>query len=97
HLCDYVIQVRSMGDVLQERLILLAQSYPVIAVHVRNIEPVAIAAPDFIENLVPFFGRYAIDYQAGSRDRFSAFVSLWRRIKQAETRRLSDQDFCAIL
>src|SRR6266550_7891805 len=85
-----------MGDVLQEWLVLFTQRYPVIAVHVRHIEPVAITPPDFVEDLVPLFGGYPIDSQAGGRNRFSAFVSLRCRVKETEARGLSGQDFCAV-
>src|SRR6266566_1006208 len=85
-----------MGDVLQQWLILFAQRDPVIAVHVRHIEPVAITPPDFVEDLVPLFGGYPVDSQASGRNRFSAFVSLRCRVKETEARGLSDQNFCTV-
>jgi len=50
-----------MGDVLKQRLVLFAQGDPVIAVHIRNVEPIAIPSPNLIEDLVPFFNRNSID------------------------------------
>ena len=61
---NHVVQIRTMGHVLQQRLVLLAQRYPIKAVHVRHVEPITISTPHFIEDLVPLFRRNAIDVQA---------------------------------
>src|SRR5207247_2517975 len=57
HFADYVVQVRAMSHVLQQRLVLLAQRHPVITMHVRNIEEVAVTPPYFVKDLVPLFSR----------------------------------------
>src|SRR5258708_34038684 len=82
-----------MGHVLQQRLVLFAQRYPVIAVHVRYIKPVAITPPHFIEDLVPLFGGYAIDRESGGGHWLAAFVALRSCVIEAESRSLSHQDF----
>src|SRR5713101_3976609 len=69
-----------MRDVLQQRAILFAERHPVIAVHVRYVEPVAIPSPDFIENLVPLFGGHPIDDQSGRGNRLAALIALRSRI-----------------
>ena len=75
---------------------MLAQRDPIIAVHVRHIEPIAIAAPDFVEDLVPFFGRHAIDGQAGGRNRLAALVTLRRCIVKTKALRAAHEDFRSI-
>ena len=57
-----------MGDVLEERRVLLAQRLPVVAVHVLDVEPVAVAAPDLVEDLVPLLDRDAVDHEPGGGD-----------------------------
>ena len=54
HLADYVVQVRAAGHVLQPGLVLLAQRLPIVPVHIRGVEKVAIPPPDLVENLRPF-------------------------------------------
>ena len=56
--------------------------------HVRHVEPVAITAPDFVEDLVPFFHRHAIDDQTGDGDRLLCAVALGRCVEQTERRAL---------
>src|SRR5437764_7384205 len=79
--------------VWQQWLVLIAPRDTVKAVHVRHIEPIAIAAPDFIEDLIPFFSGHAIDYEARGRNWFARFVALRRRIIQTKTWPLPRQDF----
>src|SRR3989475_10522988 len=86
-----------MRDVLQQRLVLLAQRHPVIAVHVRHVEPVAITPPDFVEDLVPLFGRHPIDDQAGGGDWLLRFVALWGRVEQTERWSLAHEHLRAIV
>jgi hypothetical protein len=57
-----------MRDILQQRLA-CSRSAPIIAVHVRDIEPVAITPPDFVEYLVPL-GRARDRYQARGQTGF---------------------------
>ncbi len=85
-----------MRHVLQQRFVLFAQRYPVIAVHVGHIEPIAIAPPDFVENLGPLFSRHAIDHKSGCGNRFAGFVSLWRCIIKTKGRAVPHQDLCAV-
>ena len=61
HLANNVVEIRPMGHILQQRFVLLAQRDPVVAVHVRNVEPVAIASPNLIEDLVPLVNRNSIN------------------------------------
>src|SRR2546425_5196916 len=86
-----------MCDIFQQRLVLLAQRRPVITVHVRHVEPVAITPPDFVEDLVPLFGRHAIDDQAGHRDWLLGSVALWRRVEQTERGALPHEDLRPII
>src|SRR6266404_9995716 len=82
-----------MRDILQERLVLFAQRYPVIAMHVRDIEPVAITPPDFIEDLVPLLGGHAVDGETGGGNRFAGLIALRSCVIETEARTLSHQNF----
>src|SRR6202140_1724417 len=82
-----------MSDVLQQRLVLLAQRHPVITVHVGHIEPIAISPPDLVEDLVPLFGRYAVDDQPGCGNRLSRFVAERSRVIKTECRSLTYENF----
>src|SRR5262249_61351379 len=64
--------------------------------HVGYVKPVAITTPDFIEDLIPLFDRYAINHQPGSRNRFSALVALRRGVVEIQRRPLSHQHLRAI-
>ena len=85
-----------MRDVFQQRPVLLAQRHPVIAVHIRNIEPVAITPPDFVENLVPFFDGNAIEYQACCRNSFPGPIALRVRVVEVESRSLAQHHFRSV-
>ena len=50
-----------MCDVLKQRFVLLAQGDPIETMHVWHVEEIPVPPPDFIEDLVPFLGRNAID------------------------------------
>src|SRR5262245_29211867 len=50
--------------------------------HVRNIEPVAISSPDFVEDLIPLFGRDAIYEQTCSRNSLASAFTLRSRVVQ---------------
>src|SRR5438876_8511875 len=86
-----------MRYVLEQRAILFAQRHPIVAMHVRYVEPVAIAAPDFIENLVPLLGGDTIDDQSGRRNRLAASVALRSRIINGKGRPVARQDFGAVV
>ncbi len=82
-----------MGDVLQERFVLFAQRYPVIAMHVRHIEPVAITPPDFVEDLVPLFGRNTIHNQTGRCYRLAGLVTQRSCVVETKSWSLPHQNF----
>ncbi len=46
-----------MTDGIDQRLVFAAQRLPIVAMHVRDIEIIAVAAPHFGENLVPLLAR----------------------------------------
>src|SRR5262249_21443731 len=91
HLAYYVVEIGTMGYVLQQWLVLLAQSNPVVAMHVRYVEIVAIASPDFVEDLLPFLRRHAVVHKPANRHRFLVAIALRGRVQHAETRTLSYQ------
>jgi hypothetical protein len=64
HLGDDIVQVGAMRHEGQLRLVFAAQPAPVEAMHVFDIEVVAVAAPDLGENFAPFQRRYARRHQA---------------------------------
>ena len=51
HLAQHVVEVGAVGDVGQERPVALADRLPVVAVHVLDVEEVAVAAPGLVEEL----------------------------------------------
>ena len=54
-----------MTDLRDQRQVFFAQLRPIVAMHVRDVEVVPIAAPDFVENLPPFLGGNAQGLEAG--------------------------------
>ena len=56
HLHDHVVQFFGVGDVGQQRLVLILGRGPIRAVHLGIVEAVLHDAPGFLENL-PAFGR----------------------------------------
>src|SRR6266511_2234919 len=64
--------------------------------HIRNVEPVAITPPNFIEDLRPLLSRNPIDKKSSGRTRLLRFVSLWRRIVKVVSRALGHQHFRTI-
>src|SRR6266545_1679426 len=64
--------------------------------HIRNVEPVAITPPNFIEDLRPLLSRNPIDKKSSGRNRLLCFVSLWRRIVKVVRRALGHQHFRTI-
>src|ERR1043165_4924938 len=97
HFTDHVIESRTMGHILQQRLVLLAQRDPVEAVHIRHIEPVAITSPNLVEDLVPFFSRHAIDIQTRSRNGLARSFALRRRVVKVVSGSLSNENFRAVV
>src|SRR6185295_9023984 len=63
-----------------KRLILFAQRFPIVAVHVWNVEEIPVSPPRLVEYLVPLFGGHAINSETGCGDGFAALVALRRRI-----------------
>src|ERR1039458_6552101 len=85
-----------MGDVLEQRLILFAYRLPIVAVHVGHIEEIAIAAPDFVEDLGPLFVRNAIHKEVGGGDGFLAGGAGGRGVHDREAGRVADQELGTI-
>ena len=54
HLAEHVVEIGAVADVGEQRLVLGAQGVPVVAVHVRHVEVIAVAAPDLAEDLGVF-------------------------------------------
>ena len=86
-----------MLHILQQRLVLFAQGHPIVAVHIRHVEPVAIPPPDFVEDLVPFLLRHAINNQPGGGNRLPGFVALRRGVVKVVTRALDHEQLGAVV
>ena len=86
-----------MTHVFEQRLVLFAQCDPIVAVHVRHIEPIAITAPHFVEDLVPLFDWNSIDIQSSGRNCFARFIACGRRIVKVVTLALANKHFRTIV
>src|SRR5438477_5446318 len=86
-----------MGDVGYQRGVLLAQSVPVITVHIFGIEKIAVAAPNFIEYFRPFLLGHAIDQKIGGGNDFGACFAFGLVIKEFIVAFEADHDFLAVI
>ena len=66
HPLHHARQILPRGDVGEERLVLRLHGIPVVAVHVRVIEVIAVDPPAFVEDLTPLGGR--VDLHFDTRD-----------------------------
>ena len=85
-----------MGDVPEERAIAVSEGLPVVAVEVFDIEEVAIAPPDLVEDLGPLLRRHAVDGEIGGGDRLLAVLALGRGVVEVERRPLLHQHLRAV-
>jgi hypothetical protein len=64
HFTDDVVEVRAMGDVVEPGEVLFAKGFPVVSVEVFDVEEIAVATPDFFEDLPPLGRWVAVDHEA---------------------------------
>src|SRR5262249_26045736 len=91
HLRNDVIQIGAMVDLSDERLVLVVQRLPVVPVHVPGVEVVAIATPDFFEDLVPLVAWDSVDHESIGRHSLSSWRSVGLHVVDGPTARLHEQ------
>ena len=96
HLPDHIIQVRAVPDMRKPRPVLFPDRLPVVAVHVGNVEEVAIAPPDFLEDRSPFLRRHKIDLNAGHRERLRV-LGIRLRVEDPEGSPPPHEQFLSVL
>jgi len=68
HFAEDVVQVGAVCNERHQRTVLLAESFPVVAVHVLGVEEIAVAPPDLGKDLGPLLLRNAIHNESGGRN-----------------------------
>src|SRR5208283_5693112 len=85
-----------MRDVRKKLTVASADRFPIVAMHVRRVEEVAVATPNFIEDLGPFFGGYAFRHEARGGDSFLRGGASGRGIVDAEALGLANEHSRAV-
>ena len=70
HFGDDVVQIGTMCHRIHQRCVLVAQFAPIVAVHVGDVEEVAVTTPHLGKYLMPLLRRHAAGGQPGQRYRF---------------------------
>src|SRR5579859_272757 len=91
-----VIQIGAMGDEVHQRAVLRQQRVPVVAVHVFDVEEVAVTAADFVVHFDPLFVGHAINHEVGGGNGFGTGLPFRLGIEELEAGFVADDDFAAV-
>ena len=97
HFTDDVVEIGAMSNVINKRAILVAQRVPIIAVHILDVEEIAVTSHNFVEDFDPLLLWNAVHHEAVGGNILRAGFAFGLEVVKFESAPVAHQDFLAVL